>query len=104
MDLGLYFVFKERLDLEPGEIEILLGVINAPWVFKMVFGIMADNYTFLGSRRKSYLFAATTLNLLSLFLLMSFGLLYGKFFIVACVFMTQLCMTFCDAVSDALVV
>jgi hypothetical protein len=40
----------------------------------MVFGIITDNYTLFGSRRKSYLYSATAINILSLVLLMGFSL------------------------------
>ena len=104
LDLGLYFVFKDKLGLQPSEIEILLGVINFPWVVKMLFGLISDNFTFFGSRRKSYLMTMVSLNLLSLLMLMMFAVKYGKYFITFCIFSTQLCMTYCDAISDALIV
>ena len=104
VDLGLYYVFKDKLHLEPAEIEVLLGIINFPWVVKMVFGIISDNMTFFGSRRKSYFILACSVNLLSLIALMGYSVSYGKYFITGCVFVTQLCMTYCDALSDALVV
>ena len=104
VDLGLYYVYKDKLHLEPAEIEVLLGIINFPWVVKMVFGIISDNMTFFGSRRKSYFILACSVNLLSLIALMGYSVSYGKYFITGCVFVTQLCMTYCDALSDALVV
>lgn len=104
LDLGLYFVYKEKLGLQPSEIEILLGVINFPWVVKMLFGLISDNYTFFGSRRKSYLLTMVGVNLLSLCMLMIFAVKYGKYFITFCIFLTQLAMTYCDAMSDALIV
>lgn len=104
VDLGLYFVYKDKLGLEPSEIEMLIGIINFPWVVKMFLGILADNYTLFGSRRKSYLFTACIINLFSLFMLMVFAIKFGKYFITFCIFMTQICMTMCDALTDALVV
>ena len=104
VDLGLYFVFKDKLGLQPSEIEILIGIINFPWVVKILLGIVADNYTFFGSRRKSYLFTACLLNMFSLIMLMIFAIKFGKYFITFCIFMTQICMTMCDALTDALVV
>ena len=104
VDLGLYFVYKDKLGLQPSEIEILIGIINFPWVAKVVLAILADNYTLFGSRRKSYLFTACVINLFSLFILMIFSIKFGKYFITFCIFMTQLCMTMCDALTDALIV
>ena len=104
LDLGLYFVFKDKLKLQPAEIEMLIGIINMPWVVKVVFGVISDNYTFFGSRRKSYLMMASIINVITLVLLMAFSIKFGKVFITACVFITQVCMTYCDAITDALVV
>jgi hypothetical protein len=88
IDLGLYYIYKDQLHLQPGEIEVLLGIINFPWVVKIVVGIISDNYTFMGSRRKSYLIFASIINTCSLIMLMAFGLKYGKVFITSCIFMS----------------
>ena len=66
--------------------------------------MISDNYTLLGSRRKSYLVMATIINIGALALLMVYGMKYGKVFLTACIFVSQLCMTYCDAISDALIV
>jgi len=83
---------------------VLLGIINFPWVVKIMVGMISDNYTFLGSRRKSYLVIASVINIGALVLLMVFGMKYGKAFLTACIFLSQLCMTYCDAIADALIV
>jgi MFS family permease len=90
--------------MEPGEIVILLGIISFPWVVKMIFGIIADNYTLFGSRRRAYLVLACVINVISMTLLIIYATKYGKYFITICMCLTQLCMTFCDAITDALVV
>ena len=104
LDLGLYQIFKDKLGLQPAEIEILVSIINFPWVAKIMFAIVIDNWTFFGSRRKSYLFFACIVNIVSLMLLIGFSSAYGKVFITSCVMMNQICMTICDSISDALVV
>ena len=104
VDLGLYAVFKNRLNLQPTEIELLLGIINFPWVIKILFAVVIDNVTFCGSRRKSYLVTSCVVFVSSLLALMVFYAKFGKVFITSCVLITQVCMTICDAISDALVV
>lgn len=74
-----------------------------PWVLKIFLAIFSDNVTCCGSRRKSYLIINATINILSIVLLMIFGLMLGKYFILACIVLSQICMTWCDAVSDALI-
>lgn len=83
---------------------MLLGIINFPWVVKILFAVVIDNLTFCGSRRKSYLIASCAIFIASLVMLMAFSVKFGKVFITSCVFITQVCMTICDAISDALVV
>lgn len=92
------------MDLEPSEIEFLVGVNSMPWVAKILFAIIVDNLTMCGSRRKSYLMFACIVNLLGMYCLMLFSAQSGKYFVTACIFMNQVCMTICDAISDALMV
>ena len=81
----------------------MLGVNSMPWVAKILFAIIVDNLTFFGSRRKSYLLFACFVNLAAMYSLM-LQTEQDKFVVTACVFLNQVCMTVCDAISDALVV
>ena len=45
----------------------------------------------------------SAVNFLSIVLLMIFGMAFGVPFIMGCVVVSQLCMTWCDATSDALI-
>ena len=103
MELGLYYVFKDKLGLQPGEITLLLGIMAFPWVAKIFLAIFSDNVTCCGSRRKSYLIINSAINVVSIILLMLFGIRYGKYFIMFCIITSQVCMTWCDAISDALI-
>lgn len=103
LELGLYFVFKEKLGLQPAEVTLLLGIMAFPWVLKIFLAIFSDNVTCCGSRRKSYLIINAIVNIFSIIMLMIFGIMLGKWFILACIVLSQICMTWCDAVSDALI-
>lgn len=103
LELGLYYVFKDKLGLQPGEITMLLGLMAFPWVAKIFLAIFADNITCCGSRRKSYLIINTIVNIFSIIALMMFGLVYGKVFIMTCIILGQICMTWCDSIIDALI-
>ena len=103
LELGLYFLFKDKLGLQPGEITLLLGIMAFPWVLKVFLAIFADNVSCCGSRRKSYLTINSAANIISIVLLMLFGIQCGKIFIMFCIVISQICMTWCDAVSDALI-
>lgn len=103
LELGLYYVFKEKLGLQPAEVTLLLGIMAFPWVLKIFMAIFSDNVTCCGSRRKSYLIINASINIFSIILLMLFGIMLGKWFILACIVLSQVCMTWCDAISDALI-
>jgi len=103
LELGLYFLFKDKLGLQPGEITLLLGIMALPWVAKIFLAIFSDNITCCGSRRKSYLIINSSINIFSIVLLMMFGIACGKIFIMFCIVTSQICMTWCDAISDALI-
>ena len=103
LELGLYYVFKDKLGLSPGEITLLLAIMALPWIFKILLAICSDNVTLCGSRRKSYLIINSSVNILSMVLLMIFGIMVGKVFIMFCIVTSQICMTWCDSLSDALI-
>lgn len=74
-----------------------------PWIFKIFLAICSDNVTLCGSRRKSYLIINSSVNILSMVLLMALGIMLGKVFIMFCIVTSQIAMTWCDALSDALI-
>ena len=85
LELGLYYVFKDKLGLQPGEITLLLGIMAFPWIAKIFLAIFSDNVTCCGSRRKSYLIINSATVVVSIILLILFGIKYGKIFIMFCV-------------------
>lgn len=103
LELGLYIVFKEKLNLQAGEITLLLAIMALPWIFKFLMAIMSDSVTLCGTRRKSYLIINSILNIISIALLMALGIKLGKIFIMFCIVTSQICMTWCDSLSDALI-
>ena len=88
LELGLYYVFKDKLGLQPGEVTLLLGIMAFPWVAKIFLAIFSDNVTCCGSRRKSYLIINGSVNIFALILLMLFGIMYGKVFIMFCIILS----------------
>jgi len=74
-----------------------------PWIAKIFLAITSDNMSLFGSRRKNYLILNSSIVVLSIILLMILGIKEGKIFIMCCVITSQLCMTWCDAITDALI-
>jgi MFS family permease len=48
-------LFKETYQLDPGQAQFLSNVITLPWIFKIVYGLISDNFPIFGSKRRSYL-------------------------------------------------
>jgi hypothetical protein len=60
--------------LQPGEITLLLGIMALPWVAKIFLAIFSDNISCCGSRRKSYLIVNSTINIVSIIMLIIWGI------------------------------
>lgn len=48
-------LFKEYLHQDPGDMALYNSIINLPWCFKIVMGIITDNVKICGLKRKPYL-------------------------------------------------
>lgn len=85
LELGLYIIFKDKLKLEPAEITFLLGIMAFPWVLKIFIAIFTDNISLFGSRRRNYIIINAIFNIISILMLMLFGVHFGKYFIMGCI-------------------
>ena len=102
-ELGLYILFNEKLGLAPGEVTLLIAISIAPFMLKFLLAICSDSVTLCGSRRKSYLILSAIVNLVSIILLMVLGLKLGLVFIMACIVVANLSLTWLDLLDHALV-
>jgi MFS family permease len=59
--ISIQFILKDQLHLNPGQLSAFFALIFMPWYFKPLAGLLTDNFSFLGTRRKGYLVTATTL-------------------------------------------
>lgn len=48
-------LYKHDLQLEPDETQFYTSVINLPWIFKIVYGLISDNLPIRGSNRRAYI-------------------------------------------------
>ena len=103
LELGLFYFLKDKLNLEAMEITFWFGIMTLPQILKMFLAIFADCISCCGSKRKSYLLINTTINIVTMVLLMVYAVKLGKYFIVFCMLTNQVVMTWCDAINDALV-
>jgi hypothetical protein len=102
VELGLYFILRDKLKLQPSEISVLMGIMAFPWMIKIILAVISDSVIFLGSRRRSYLMANSAANFTAILCLMVIETDLGKYFIIFCLFISQICMTWCDCITDAL--
>ena len=103
LELGLYYVFKEKLGLQPAEITLLIGLMAFPGISKIFLAIILDNVSLFGSRRKTYLILNSSAIVVAITLLMCWGVDIGKEFIMFCILTGQVGMTWNDAITDALI-
>lgn len=47
-------LFKDHYGLDPGYVQILNSFITLPWSFKILYGLISDNFPIFGSKRRSY--------------------------------------------------
>ena len=95
-------LFKTVYELEPSEIQRISGIVHLPWVFKIVYGLITDNFPIFDSRRKSYLFINAVLNFVSLNVLAYNRSNYIHASI--CLFMVNFSVAFSDVIVDSLMV
>ena len=67
--IALTFWVRKSLTWSPAELSGLAIWFGLPWTIKMVFGELVDTVPFLGSQRRTYLFAGAGLVATSLILL-----------------------------------
>lgn len=90
--------------MEPAEVTFFMGVIALPWSFKIFYGFASDNIRIFGSKRRVHILLNTAICSVAMLCIMLFGLQFGKYFVTACIFVSQLTMAYNDTVTDALTV
>eukprot|EP00347_Sterkiella_histriomuscorum_P010122 403377520 len=103
LSLAVRDLFKDYLNLQPEYTQFLNSIIILPWSFKIVYGLIADNFPILGSRRRSYLIINGLLFFVVL-LLLAFNITKNEIVISGFLFIIALNSAFTDVVVDALMV
>ena len=92
------------MKLELSQVEMFLGIISIPWSFKIIYGLISDNYKIFGSKRKGHLLMNAGCCIVVMSAIIIFGMHFGKYFVTSCVFISQLNIAYIDTVTDALTV
>jgi hypothetical protein len=103
LDLTLLSLYKNFLMVEPAEVALLMGIIYFPWCLRIVYGFMSDNVKIFGSKRRGHLLLNTGCCIFVMCMLIIFSS-FGKYFITACIFISQINMAYNDTVIEALTV
>ena len=48
-------LFKNEYNIEPAKAQVLGTIVMLPWAFKLLYGIISDNYPIFGSKRRIYI-------------------------------------------------
>ena len=54
--IGAQFLFKDRLGLNPSQMQVYLSIINMPYILVFIYGVISDYLPLFGYKRKSYIF------------------------------------------------
>jgi MFS family permease len=103
VSLATKTLFKDYLKLDPSYTQVLGSFIGLPWTFKLLYGIVSDNFPLRGSKRKPYLI----INGISLFVCLNVLSLFTEsspYFVAILLMMNSLNTAFNDVVVDAIMV
>jgi MFS family permease len=59
--ISIQFLLKDHIHLKPEQLASFIAFISLPWYFKPLAGLLTDNFSFLGTRRKGYLVFASAI-------------------------------------------
>ena len=102
--LNMLNLYNDVMKLELSECEMFLGIISAPWSFKIIYGLLSDNVKIFGTKRKGHLLVNAGSCIFVMTLIIVFGMHLGKYFVTGCVFISQINIAYIDCVTDALTI
>lgn len=101
-ELPISYLYKDDFGLGPVQVSFIVCLTSLPWLIKPVWGIISDNVTFFGYRRKSYLIFW---GLLECFLYYSVATWATQEWTGVCLLMLiQVCLAFNNVIGEALLV
>ena len=101
-ELATSYLYKDDYHLHPAQVNALIGFISIPWLIKPAWGLISDNVTFFGYRRRSYLFLMGCVCGLCLIGLGTWSSTIKSGFII--LFLNSLGFAFNNVIGEALIV
>ncbi|CAI5732781.1 unnamed protein product [Peronospora farinosa] len=102
--LGINYFFKENLNLQPTQSQMLQMLMKMPWRIKPVYGILSDSLPLFGYHRKSYMMLCSILGTIAALTLAVPDLVTTPSVAVLVLMAQSLSMAVIDVVIDARVV
>lgn len=96
-------LFKNYLNLDPGQMTVYISIIHLPWSIKILYGLVSDNLPVFGTRRKSYIIIMGLIQTVALLYLYLSPEIHVFGVVIA---LTAACFTeaFVNVVADAIMV
>jgi hypothetical protein len=96
-------LFKRYMHLDPGEVTQIWAIIYIPWGTKLLYGLISDNISLCGTKRKSYIVVMGLLQFFSLIYLYANPDL-SIFSVTLCLVLVSFSESFVNVVSYGLMV
>lgn len=96
-DLGLNYMYKDDLKLQPFQVTKLNSLMYIPWIVKPFFGFISDSFRIWGYRRKPYLYIFGSIGVLNWILMSFYVNTYWQTFIV--LMSSNISEAFCNVIG-----
>ena len=104
LDLQLKSLFKDHLKWDPSYAQMINSIINLPWSFKIVMGLISDNVAIGGSKRKVYIILNAVMQFVATFLLVWVDMGECQTLVIILLTMANLNQAFFNVVINALMI
>lgn len=101
-DLSINYLYKDDFGFSPVQVSFIFCLTGLPWMIKPVWGLISDNVTFFGYRRKSYLILWGSLQFFYYFSIATW--VHNKWLGVLMLVLIQVCIAFNNVIGEALLV
>ena len=95
--------YKDYCKLDPGDVQLYMALINLPWAFKLLYGLISDNIPIFGYKRKFYLIIFSFVEFCSVMALFVFEP-ENPILVTLCLISANFCLAFIMVVSEAIMV
>ncbi|KAL4087695.1 hypothetical protein PRIC1_013583 [Phytophthora ramorum] len=99
--LAVNYFFKDNLQLQPAQSQLLQTIMKAPWRVKPLYGILSDSLPLFGYHRKSYMMLCSVLGMAATLTLAVPDLVTTPSMAVLLLMLQSLSIAFTDVVIDA---